>query len=267
MADADVDSVVAVPAPPDPRSVPLPEGPDVTATADGPAPPDAAPAEQPWSARRAVPSRSALSSRVAGPGRRPSIAGRLIGPTGFVLVGLTFLLPFATVSCTAQNKQLDYAYTGVDLVVKRRPAVDPKTYAYAQADGLGPRDLDTQFRHTVHQIAVQWPVVAAFGVVLLGVLCVLIGRSRVRTGLCMTWAITGAVALIAADYLAERAIYRRFAVDTKALMAPAPASSYLAVRPGYGFWLALGLLMLLFVGEGLHLARLVRPPAPPPPTG
>jgi hypothetical protein len=193
------------------------------------------------------------------------VVGRLFSPLGFVLVGLLFLLPFVTASCTAQPGTFRFSYTGVDLVTGHRPVTDPRLYALAASGNppQAPADVDTEVRHAIHPLAVQWTVAVAFAVVVLGVLTVLIGRPRVRvaTGMCM--ALVGAVVLLVAAFIAEQAVYRRFAADTKPLVNSAP-ELYLSVHGDSGFWFALGLLMTIFVGNGAHLALLSRPPRTAP---
>jgi hypothetical protein len=200
------------------------------------------------------------------------LPGRLFSPLGFVLVGLLFLLPFVTASCTASPGTFNFSYSGVALATGHRPTIDPRLYrlASSQDSRQTPTQVDTEVWRVIHPLAAQWTLTAAFAIVVLGVLTMLIRRPRARvaTGMCL--ALAGAAALLVAATLAERAVYRRFAVDTKALMTSGQdsAASYLSVGGGSGLWLAVGLLVVIFVGNGWHLARLYRPPsAAPAPAG
>lgn len=198
------------------------------------------------------------------------VAGRLFSPLGFVIVGLFFTLPFVTASCTAQAGTFKFSYTGVDLATGRRPRTDPNLYVLASRGDSRqtPAEVDAQIRQALHPLATQWTVTVTFVIVALGVLAVLIPRPRVRAATGMFLALAGAAVLMVAALVAEQSVYRRFAADTKSVMAPESPGSYLRVNGDTGLWLAVGLLMVIFVTDGWHLARLSRPPkAQPEPAG
>lgn len=185
-----------------------------------------------------------------------ALLNRLLSPAGFVLVGLLFLLPFATASCGA----FAFTYTGVDLAAGNRPAPDPRLVALARDRGTSPTELNAELRRSLHPVSAQWPVTLAIGIVVVGVLTtVLVRRAGVRAAAAMCVALAAAVALLAAEIVASDAVYQRFAADAVPVMGT-DADDFVAVDGAYGFWLALGVLVVLFVGNGAYLIRLARPP-------
>jgi hypothetical protein len=183
-------------------------------------------------------------------------AGRWFSPTALVLVGLCFLLPFATVSCDAPGGYGRAApggtttYTGVDLILGGEPAVSPPDKivpsAQARPARLGPAP--------------------AAGVVLLLVLAGIgfatsrAQQPRTRRASVAVLAGTAATALLVNQALVESTLAVRLA-ERLAVALPAGKSLRDYVHTGIGFGLALSLLFVVTIVNAVGWWRVRSRPA------
>jgi hypothetical protein len=202
--------------------------------------------------------------------RASSLIGRLASPTGFLLVGLCFVLPFLTASCDTQadgqRVRGALSYTGADLVGGR---VDLYYEAEARDERGVQRLEETDLKRSpvgggpVEPIPVQPLAVAAVALLGAGALAGLLRPSGLRR---LT---AGALALVAAALLVGGSL--RATDQMAAQLAPLTGEAIGKTRDliafGSGFWSAVSLLLLLGVG---NIAASLRTPAPhgrPSPAG
>ncbi|HEY3007721.1 MAG TPA: hypothetical protein VGJ63_06580 [Micromonosporaceae bacterium] len=170
---------------------------------------------------------------------------RTLTPAGFVLAGLCFLLPFATVSCDAPGGFGRAApggtttYTGVDLVIGGAPSVDkPAPAAQQRNDRLGVQPL-------------------AVGVVILivgaGVATALVRHARVRRITAIATATGAAIALVANQVTTEALLASRL---SEQLTEPLPAGKRAAdfVHTAEGFGACLLVLLVVILGNAITAA-------------
>ena len=200
-----------------------------------------------------------------------SLIGRLASPTGFLLVGLCFVLPFLTVSCDTQadgqRVRGSLSYTGADFVVGGR--VDLYYEAEARDERGVQRIEETDLKQSpigggpVEPIPVQPLAVATVALLGAGVLAGLLRPSGLRR---LT---AGALALVAAVLLVGGSLRAtdQMAAQLAPLTGEAIGKNRDLIAFGSGFWSAVGLLLLLGVG---NIAASLRTPAPhgrPSPAG
>ena len=189
-----------------------------------------------------------------------SLFGRLASPGGLLLVGLCFTLPFLTVSCSGreggQSFQGSLSYTGGDLVVGGRADLH---YETRDERGVHRVDVTNMERDPVGNPVEPIPVepFAVAGAALLGA-GALAGFLR-PAGLRRLAA--GTAASVAAIFLAGAALRsrNRMADQLAPLLSDTKTRNTEMIDFGYGFWLALGLLMVVAVG---NVAGSLRVPAP-----
>jgi hypothetical protein len=187
-----------------------------------------------------------------------------LSPTGLVLAGLCFALPFVTVGCDAPGgygRALPggtTTYSGADLLVGAEPAVDPE-------DRIRPPEQRRDDR-----LAPQPAAIAV--VALLGAGVFLTARTvdrRRRRAAAAGVAGAAAAVLVVGQALAEAAVTTRLAEQ---LTVPMPAGKHAGdfVHTGTGFWLCLALLAAVAVPNAIGWLRLrTRTPAAehPQPSG
>jgi hypothetical protein len=196
----------------------------------------------------------------------PPLVRRLVSPTGFLLAGLCFLLPFVTVSCSSDNEgqhvEVTLSYTGVDLVTGGRV-----NYHLESTGGTGgtQRIDEPNLRRSpgsntpIPPVPVEPFAVAVVTLIGVGIAVGLIWDTAVRR------VAAGAVGMVAAVLLVGAGLRAR-SEAARELQPYVGQQSYERVHDmvdfGLGFWLALA--ALLAVGLG-NLAWYVW--RPPPHTG
>jgi hypothetical protein len=168
-------------------------------------------------------------------------AGRWLNPTGLVLAGLCFVLPFVTVSCDAPGGFGHAApggtttYTGVDLVLGAEPKVSPPERVRPAAQAVDAR---------------LYPQPAA-GVVLLLIVAgigfaVRVQQPQVRRAGIATLTGVAAAALLVNQALVESAVAVKVG-DQLGQVLPAGKTLRDYVKTGAGFGLCLLLLVVVAI--------------------
>ena len=176
---------------------------------------------------------------------------RLLSPIGFVLVGLSFLLPFVSLRL-ADNAagQVAITWHGAELTVGgdgrihlAEPLPDPRT------GELRMQDVSEELAPVARQLAKgglflpgQPAVIGTVLLVLLGVLSVVPAGVRTRRVLATVAGLAGAAALTLGEWLAARRIGHAYPTHPPVLWA-------------YGFWLVLALLLALGAVNAVLLYR------------
>lgn len=185
---------------------------------------------------------------------------RLLSPAGFVLVGLLFLLPFVTASCGGGSVAVTESFTGIDLATHQRPEIDPLLqseinagYRVHAADTPGATDLP-------RPLPVEGTIVAALGAVLVGALTVLVRQPWRRAVTGVAAAGVAGILLAGGTVHAKQTAYRQIPPDVAPLVGTSASSvpSGFTVYLDYGFWIVIGLLAALFVGNAVDLVLLGR---------
>jgi hypothetical protein len=193
--------------------------------------------------------------------RALALLGRLASPAGLLLAGLCFALPFLTVSCSGEEGGQSFSgslsYTGGDLVVGGR--VDLQ---YETRDERGVRRVDvTDLERSpgsdspVEPIPVEPFAVAAVALLGVGVLAGLLRPAGLRRLAAGTAALV-AVILLVGGTLRSRS---RMGEQIAPLLSDTKTGAADMIDFGYGLWLALGLLLVVAVG---NIAGSLRVPAP-----
>jgi hypothetical protein len=193
-----------------------------------------------------------------------TLAARLLSPTGFVLVLLTFLLPFLAVACEVKTDEQDFSFTatftGLDLVVGGTPTVRSSIE-------------DQRLDEAGEPIDPQPLAIAAVVVLVGGVAVALIRPPLVRLAAGAGTAVIGAAMIFAAEFQA-RASVEDLVRPSVADLGPDVTAEDL-VRTRFGFWLALILVLGIALGNAVALTRSLRvepgadplglpgPPGPP----
>jgi hypothetical protein len=174
--------------------------------------------------------------------------GRWLNPSALVLVGLCFVLPFATVSCDTPGGYGRAApggttsYNGVDLAIGGEPAVTPP-------DRVRPAPPGTSDRVWQPAAAVVLVLVVA-GVVL----TVRISDRRVRRATLAGLSGVAATTLLVNQALVQAELAVRVSAQlTQPLPAGRTASDYVHAGPGFG--LSLGLLLAVATVNGIGWLR------------
>lgn len=213
-----------------------------------------------------------------------SLAQRLLSPAGFLAVGLFFLLPFVTVSCTGHSDAVadvytgDAAYSGKALVAGDRAALSLSDEYAEEGRKSGepppdPKNLEAieQYLTPIDRQPFLW---MALGLAIAGIVATAWPRSWYRALWGVALAGVCAVFLIGGEVLALRAAADRVNADAEpyfgaphagvtdvdaepVLSAPTVGVAHIA----YGFWLALASLVVLLAA---HLVDLVRQSRRPP---
>lgn len=188
------------------------------------------------------------------------VLGRMATPVGFVLVGLCFLLPFATAGCTGQDQggrtTASATYTGVDLVaggVGDLVISDESSPDAVTKETIGDQLPDSQGRGRTPspRLPADALAVAALVCVGVGLLGGLVGNATVRRTICAAAALTGLVLLVGA--------VRRVRINARSAWAHLaggdgrPPGEFLHLR--YGFWLAAALLAVIGLAHLVYLAQ------------
>jgi hypothetical protein len=191
-----------------------------------------------------------------------TLINRLLSPAGFGLVLIFFLMPFFTVSCGVDEKsQIKSTFSGLALATGSQPKVEDQPPDQAAK-------LLSAFPDSFHpEVLVVLAAIAVFAGMVIG----FIRASAARHVSSLALAVV-AVALLVLEIRQAPARV----VDALATLYdpanPGPALEW-SIHPRYGFWLAVGLLVLI---AGYHSALLVQtaramtvrsatgPPPPPP---
>ena len=186
-----------------------------------------------------------------------SLVDRLLSPAGFGLALLLFLLPFATVSCSAAEEgipvHLDYTYTGLDLVTGGGPDIDG-----TMPDPEGGQPIvvrTTPDEATLAEIGVPMqPVEPLVVVVALGLLVGMIGAFAAPATL--RGPLNGGIALGALVLLAVEMFAIIPAEAAEKLARDLPDSGLVThATPAFGFYLIVVVLVALVAREFLFARR------------
>jgi hypothetical protein len=191
------------------------------------------------------------------------LLARLASPAGFVLVGLCFLLPFLTVSCSIDEPHErirgSLSYSGTDLVGGGRPdlhlRIDQFSVGTSRIDETDMRREPFQ-RRPVDPIAVQPFAVATVVLLAAGALAGLLRPASLRRVTAGGTALVAAVLLVGALLLARNAAARQLAP-----LVGTVAQARDKIGLGAGAVLALGVLLVLGVGN--IVASFTAPGSPP----
>jgi hypothetical protein len=176
-------------------------------------------------------------------------ASRWLSPAGFVLAGLCFLLPFVSISCVPGGygrsaPDGSTVYTGADLVVGGKPAVDKLRPADERRDDLV----------TAQPLAVVVVVLIAVG----AVVATVAKTPRVRRASVASVAAVAGVLLVANQTVVKALLVERVRSQlTQPIPAEARIENYVGTRDG--FWLCLVLLAALTALNLEGWLRLRRP--------
>ena len=196
-----------------------------------------------------------------------SLTTRLLGPTGFVLAGLGVLLPFGAVSCeVAPGKRGALTYTGIQLIghTGGTISVTPQLRGeLGQPAGQLPASTGATVLDQAHADGLRYLLIAVLATVLLGAAAATI-RSRAARHLVAIGAALAALTMLVGAQVAGRHAAETWFGTHPEVFGPTlgglPAG--VSVRPGLGFWLAVGLLIAVGVGSVLAALRTADDPAP-----
>ncbi len=187
---------------------------------------------------------------------QPTLLGKLLSPAGFGLVLLLFFLPFVAVSCGPDDHRVTATYTGLGMVTGGAP-----TFSGPDIDAANQADLADIF---ADQYDNESLAVLAAAVILGAMALGFIRDRRTRHAGGVGFAGLGAALLLAAEI---RAIGRLNQVRIQDSSGELTDLGPVSATPRLGFYLAMGVLVVLLVG---HAVALFRPPAaagPPRPDG
>jgi hypothetical protein len=190
-----------------------------------------------------------------------ALLGRLASPAGLLLAGLCFALPFLTVSCSGEDGGRSFrgslSYTGGDLVVGGR--VDLQ---YETRDERGVRRVEvTNLERSpvggspVEPIPVEPFAVAGVALLGVGMLAGLLRPAGLRRLVTGTAVLVAAILLVGATLRSRN----RMGEQIAPLLSDTKTRDTDMIDFGYGLWLALGLLLVVAVG---NIAGSLRVPAP-----
>ncbi|MBB5872359.1 hypothetical protein F4553_005793 [Allocatelliglobosispora scoriae] len=198
---------------------------------------------------------------------------RLLSPTGFVLIGLCFLLPFVTASCSAgpetgapvgESVEISGTYTGTDLLLGGAPDMRyPDTRVQGETKEIVDDDATSSpMNGAIDPLPAQKGAAVTVGLLVLGLIAGVLPWARLRHRLTALAALLAALALVLTEVRAASLI------EETALrsVGAAPGDSGIDMIFRYGFWLALGLLIVVAVGNIISSfrdgARAVEPDEP-----
>jgi hypothetical protein len=186
---------------------------------------------------------------------------RALSPLGFVLVGLCFLLPFVTIGHASETERVAATWHGTDLTVGGKARLhleellwDERLQRYTMQDVSA--ELAPMLRAWVGDplfVPSQPAFIGAALLVLLGVLAGVLAGAWSRAVTACAAGLAGAGMLAVGEWLALLRVDRFLTSDA----AHAAAT--------YGFWLAVGLLALLWAGNAVAAYRLRRRAGAAPP--
>jgi hypothetical protein len=176
--------------------------------------------------------------------RERALIDRLLSPAGFGLVLIFFLMPFFTVSCGTEPKtEIKSTFSGVALATGAQPKVENNTPEQAAK-------LLSAFPNSFYPEV--FVVLAALAVVA-GLVVGFLRASAVRHGASLSLAVIAVGLLVLEIRHAPTRV-----VDALATLYnpdnPGPPLLW-SVQPRYGFWFAVGLLVLL---AGYHASMLLQ---------
>lgn len=175
-----------------------------------------------------------------------TLLGRLLSPAGFGLVLLLFLLPFATVSCSAESEHINATFTGLDFVIGGEPTITGTNVDEDVAPELAATFIDF---YDAEPLA----IIAAV-LLLAGMAAALIRQRKPRALVSATIAAVVVVLLAVAIFIRAPSKVNEAMEWVRAqagLDRPIDAST----SPTVGFWLAIVLLVALAAWQGFEAAR------------
>jgi hypothetical protein len=177
---------------------------------------------------------------------------RLVSPAGFVLVGLLFLLPFLTVSCSdGPEPMVNAVFDGTDLLTGGDP--DVVTFGEANAPDQDPAEFlnSAKWALGIESFDRQPFAIAAAAVLLFGVLTALIRERMTRHASALGIAVLSGALLVATFLRAAHAVDQDLVLVRDGVGRSVPHTT----TPAVGFWLMIGTLALLVIGHAMALAR------------
>ena len=184
------------------------------------------------------------------------VLSRLLSPAGFVLVILLFLLPFVGISCSAPEVgSMEADVSGFDLVTNDDPDFETDS-PVADMVAIDSAEMPTT-GVSVLAAGVLVLVVAGAG-------CALVARPRVRLLVAGGVAVLAAALLVVTQLLAEENLATSALESAEVIqqgaaqdLSPVANELYLAdaINSRIGFWLALGMLVVVAAGNLFALAR------------
>jgi hypothetical protein len=194
------------------------------------------------------------------------LTARLLGPAGFVLAGLCVFLPFGTVSCAvASGKHGALAYTGAQLI---RHAGGTISMTPRLRDELGqtaaqlPASTGTTVLGQAHIGGLRILLVAALATMLVGVVATVIRSRAARCVVALGAALAALIMLVGAQIAGRHAAEDWFVGHPVFGPAGGGLPAGVSIRPGLGFWLSAGLLIVVGAGYVLALLRTSDEPTP-----
>ncbi len=186
---------------------------------------------------------------------------RLASPVGFLLVAGCFLLPFITVSCGSRDgtDTVRAAYSGLDLANGRPATVEPNPGGGAPVDaGDAPASLDELIDLAAAQgfprpIDSQPLITGALWLAVLGAAVALVPWPWWRALAGTAIAVLALISLTAGGLISQRAALDRAEQDLTPLVSgrTGPGTLMIAASLAYGYYLALGGLVILALGSAL----------------
>ena len=212
-----------------------------------------------------------------------TLIDRLLSPAGFGLVLLLFLFPFVTVSCgvatpeTSANFEQSFSFTGVDLLVGGSPDITVSggtdvDESEVPATTEGDEDeVVAAFDERYGKYYPPQPLAIGAAVIIFAVMIISLVLPQVRRAWLSVAAAVLAAILLAVEVffvapgLADDAIADGLADVEGAADAIASGSLTTGTSPGFGFWIAMVILVGLAAWQahvGYHSKD--RPSDPPP---
>jgi len=196
-----------------------------------------------------------------------SFTARLLSPAGFVLVGLCVFLPFGAVSCAvAPGKRGTLTYTGAQLIghTGGTISVTPQLRdELGQAAGQLPTSTGATVLDQAHVDGLRYLLIAVLAVALTGAVATGIRSPGARYIIAIGAALAALTMLVGAQIAGQHAAENWFVAHPEVFgptVGGLPAG--VSVRPGLGFWLSVGLLIVVGAGNVLALLRTSDGPAP-----
>jgi hypothetical protein len=209
------------------------------------------------------------------------LAARIASPAGFVFVASCFLMPFVAVSCTPDvGVKARMTYSGTELIAGSRPDLWVN-------DRFGPmlQKLSTTYggqggpvdpRSLLLPIVPQALMAAVLEIVVAGMVLSVVLRPWGRALASVGTALCAAILLGGAEQIALHAARTRFETnfgiavsqaDIRGNVQAFAPDMHITIATRFGFWLAMGALAVLAVGNIVALVRLSRVAPPTPDTG
>lgn len=202
--------------------------------------------------------------------RRQTLVGKLVSPTGLVMVLLCFLFPFVTISCESVVVDYEATYHGTDFVVGGDPDVEVNGPG-SGADEEEP-DQDAHVGPQALALLAVICIVAGIVVALLPYARLTAHPTRARTVATAAAAGLALVFLVSNQIAVVGHIVDELAGTDGEIVSESEAEDMVDSR--FGFWLAFALLLAVVAANLLELgwrrlsakiASLQQQQSPPPP--